>query len=69
MPATRSADGYDMETINHHPEADVLEMHLLNRLIAREHEAVEQHLLACPRCRITVKGLRQDIELMRAALS
>ncbi len=57
-----------MKTISYHPETEILELHLLNRLIARENEVVEEHLLVCHKCRLASQGLWNDIKLIRAAL-
>ncbi len=69
MLADDSADRKHMNVIFDHPESDALELHLLNRLVAEEAEAVEEHLLVCGECRSAVGAVEHDIQVLRAALS
>ena len=58
-----------MEPLDLHISEDDLEAYVLHRADDYLMDAVEDHLLLCPFCRMALDRLEEEIELMRELLS
>lgn len=58
-----------MNDLNYlHPNAELLDCYVLNRLPERELAYVEEHLFLCASCRKALTALERDIHIMRTVL-
>lgn len=57
-----------MEPLDLHVSEDDLEAYALGRADDYLTDAIEDHLLLCPFCRMALDGLEDDIDLMRSVL-
>ncbi len=57
-----------MDTLDLHISEEDLEAYALRRTDEYLTDAIEDHLLVCPFCRLALDELEDDIDLMRSAL-
>jgi len=53
---------------SHIPE-DVLERYALRRLADADRVPLDEHLLFCPACQVSLKGMDEYVKVMKAALA
>jgi hypothetical protein len=52
-----------------HPELDLLELHVLDRLQQSDNDVLEEHLLLCHHCRVASQAIENEVFTIRRALA